>query len=158
ISPPEVRTTVVRSAPPESAFVSMLAQRSEPRDAPPSQIPEHAAISMRRSEVASCSGVKCSVVRHDDVRRVLCRSRMTTRPRNSAGAERSAGEGPNAQKHRIEYAGSVHDEREIEAIVGVLRGGPQALRIGKHVREFERAVAALFGKRRGVMCNSGSSA
>ena len=40
----------------------------------------------------------------------------------------------------------------------VLRGGPQALRIGKNVREFEREVAGLFGKRRGIMCNSGSSA
>jgi CDP-6-deoxy-D-xylo-4-hexulose-3-dehydrase len=59
---------------------------------------------------------------------------------------------------RIDYAGSVHDEREIEAVVAVLRGGPQALRIGKHVRAFERGVAGLFGKRRGVMCNSGSSA
>jgi CDP-6-deoxy-D-xylo-4-hexulose-3-dehydrase len=59
---------------------------------------------------------------------------------------------------RIEYAGSVHDEREIEAVVAVLRGGPQALRIGKHVRGFEERIAALFGKQRGVMCNSGSSA
>jgi dTDP-4-amino-4,6-dideoxygalactose transaminase len=59
---------------------------------------------------------------------------------------------------RIDYAGSVHDEREIEAVVAVLRGGPTALRIGKHVRAMEERVAALFGKRRGVMCNSGSSA
>jgi CDP-6-deoxy-D-xylo-4-hexulose-3-dehydrase len=59
---------------------------------------------------------------------------------------------------RIDYAGSVHDEREIAAVVEVLRSGPQALRIGKNVRAFERGVAALFGKRRGVMCNSGSSA
>ncbi len=59
---------------------------------------------------------------------------------------------------RIEYAGSVHDEREIEAVVEVLRGGPTALRIGRNVREMERRVAALLGKRRGVMCNSGSSA
>ena len=36
---------------------------------------------------------------------------------------------------RIEYAGSVHDEREIEAVVNVLRGGPTALRIGKNVRD-----------------------
>ena len=40
----------------------------------------------------------------------------------------------------------------------MLRGGASALRIGKHVRAFEARVAALFGKRRGVMCNSGSSA
>jgi CDP-6-deoxy-D-xylo-4-hexulose-3-dehydrase len=59
---------------------------------------------------------------------------------------------------RIDYAGSVHDEAEIEAVVAVLRGGPTALRIGKNVREMERLVAEAFGKRRGVMCNSGSSA
>jgi len=59
---------------------------------------------------------------------------------------------------RIDYAGSVHDDREIEAVVGVLRGGPQALRIGKHVRVFEAGIAEQFGKQRGVMCNSGSSA
>ena len=40
----------------------------------------------------------------------------------------------------------------------MLRGGPTALRIGKNVKEMERLVAASFGKRRGVMVNSGSSA
>ncbi len=59
---------------------------------------------------------------------------------------------------RIEYSGSVHDEAEIEAVVEVLRGGPTALRIGRNVRAFEQQVAELFGKRCGVMCNSGSSA
>jgi CDP-6-deoxy-D-xylo-4-hexulose-3-dehydrase len=59
---------------------------------------------------------------------------------------------------RIEYAGSVHDEREIAAVVDVLEGGPTALRIGKRTREFEKRVSALMGKKRGVMCNSGSSA
>jgi CDP-6-deoxy-D-xylo-4-hexulose-3-dehydrase len=59
---------------------------------------------------------------------------------------------------RIDYAGSVHDEREIAAVVEVLRGGPTALRIGRNVKAMEARVAALFGKRRGVMCNSGSSA
>jgi CDP-6-deoxy-D-xylo-4-hexulose-3-dehydrase len=59
---------------------------------------------------------------------------------------------------RIDYAGSVHDEREIEAVVGVLRGGATALRIGTQTRQLERLVADLFGKRRGIMCNSGSSA
>ena len=59
---------------------------------------------------------------------------------------------------RIDYAGSVHDDAEIDAVVGVLRGGPTALRIGPQVRAFEAGVAALFGKPRGVMCNSGSSA
>src|SRR5262245_21283641 len=59
---------------------------------------------------------------------------------------------------RIEYAGSVHDQAEIDAVVEVLRGGPSALRIGKRTKEMERLVAELFGKRRGIMCNSGSSA
>src|SRR5262245_292586 len=59
---------------------------------------------------------------------------------------------------RIEYAGSVPDEEEIAAVVSVLRGGPAALRIGPHVREMERLVAECFAKRRGIMCNSGSSA
>jgi CDP-4-dehydro-6-deoxyglucose reductase, E1 len=59
---------------------------------------------------------------------------------------------------RVEYAGSVHDEEEIEAVVAVLRGGPSALRIGRNVREMEQLVAASFGKKRGVMVNSGSSA
>jgi CDP-6-deoxy-D-xylo-4-hexulose-3-dehydrase len=61
-------------------------------------------------------------------------------------------------QRRIEYAGSVHDQREIDAVVEVLQGGPTALRIGKNVRDMERRVAALFDKHRGVMCNSGSSA
>src|SRR5205085_8686384 len=61
-------------------------------------------------------------------------------------------------ERRIDYAGSVHDEREIEAVVEVLRGGPTAMRIGKNVRAMEQRVAELFGKRRGIMCNSGSSA
>jgi CDP-4-dehydro-6-deoxyglucose reductase, E1 len=62
------------------------------------------------------------------------------------------------EDRRIDYAGSVHDDREIEAVVEVLRGGPTALRIGRNVKAMERRVAELLGKRRGVMCNSGSSA
>jgi CDP-6-deoxy-D-xylo-4-hexulose-3-dehydrase len=61
-------------------------------------------------------------------------------------------------QRRIEYAGSVHDDEEIEAVVEVLRGGPSALRISKNVKAFERGVAEYFGKRRGIMVNSGSSA
>ena len=63
-----------------------------------------------------------------------------------------------AASRRIDYAGSVHDEREIEAVVAVLRGGATAMRIGRNVKAMEARVAELFGKRRGVMCNSGSSA
>src|SRR5581483_8576603 len=59
---------------------------------------------------------------------------------------------------RIEYSGSVHDDEEIDAVVEVLRGGATALRIGRNVRAFEAAVAELFAKQHGIMCNSGSSA
>lgn len=62
------------------------------------------------------------------------------------------------EQRRIEYAGSVHDQREIDAVMAVLTGGPTALRIGKHVRAMEQRVAELFGMRRGIMVNSGSSA
>ncbi len=59
---------------------------------------------------------------------------------------------------RVFYSSSVHDEREIEAVVEVLRSGPQGLWPGRRVVAMERQVAALFGKRLGVMVNSGSSA
>src|ERR1700676_2758171 len=66
--------------------------------------------------------------------------------------------GGRLDPRRIDYAGSVHDQDEIDAVGAVLSGGPTALRIGPSVRAFEAGVATLFGKRRGVMCNSGSSA
>jgi len=59
---------------------------------------------------------------------------------------------------RVLYAQAAHGEAEIAAVMGVLRGGPQALRIGPNVAAMERRVAALFGKSQGLMCNSGSSA
>ena len=59
---------------------------------------------------------------------------------------------------RIFYSASVHDEAEINAVVEVLRSGPQGLWPGKRVTAMEREVAKLFGKTRGVMVNSGSSA
>ncbi|MFP1153668.1 DegT/DnrJ/EryC1/StrS family aminotransferase [Mycobacterium sherrisii] len=59
---------------------------------------------------------------------------------------------------RVIYARSVHDEAEIQACLEVLRGGPYALKIGKNVARMEREVAELYGKKLGLMCNSGSSA
>ena len=59
---------------------------------------------------------------------------------------------------RVLYATAVYDQAEIDAILGVLDGGRGTLRLGKNVAEMERRVAARFGKARGVMCNSGSSA
>lgn len=59
---------------------------------------------------------------------------------------------------RVIYARSVHDDAEINACLEVLRGGPYALKIGKNVAEMERRTAELYGKKLGLMCNSGSSA
>lgn len=55
----------------------------------------------------------------------------------------------------VPYGKTVHGEEEIEAVVSVLRTSTQ---MGKHVREMEEKVAALFHKQHGIMVNSGSSA
>jgi len=59
-------------------------------------------------------------------------------------------------RFRITEAKPVHDEREIEAVVDVLRNG--TLDLGPKVAEFERRSAELLAKRHGVMVNSGTSA
>lgn len=53
-------------------------------------------------------------------------------------------------------AGAVHDQREIDAVLEVLR--TSTLDIGPAVAEMERRTAELLAKRHGVMVNSGSSA
>ena len=53
-------------------------------------------------------------------------------------------------------AGAIQDEREIEAVMAVLRSGNLA--IGENVARFEDEVSTVLGKERGVMVNSGSSA
>ena len=58
--------------------------------------------------------------------------------------------------HRVTEAGPVHDEREIEAVLEVLRSG--LLDLGPRVAEFERRGAELLAKAHGVMVNSGTSA
>jgi CDP-4-dehydro-6-deoxyglucose reductase, E1 len=55
----------------------------------------------------------------------------------------------------VPYGKSVHGEEEIAAVVGVLRTSTQ---MGRHVRDLEAQVAALYAKRHGIMVNSGSSA
>jgi len=56
----------------------------------------------------------------------------------------------------VTEAGPVHDEREIEAVLEVLR--TTTLDLGPNVDEFERRVAALLAHEHGVMVNSGTSA
>lgn len=55
----------------------------------------------------------------------------------------------------VPYGRTVHGEEEIEAVVKVLRTSTQ---MGKHVREMEERIAALYAKQYGIMVNSGSSA
>lgn len=56
---------------------------------------------------------------------------------------------------RVPYGLSVHGKEEITAVVEVLKGNTA---LGDRTREFEERVAKLFGKKYGVMVNSGSSA
>ncbi len=60
------------------------------------------------------------------------------------------------RRHKITEAGSVHDQREIDAVLDVLQDG--VLDLGPRVAEFERRGAELLAKRHGVMVNSGTSA
>ena len=59
---------------------------------------------------------------------------------------------------RIPYSVGVWDQDEISAVTNLLSGDPEKLAIGENVAEFERQVAELFGKRHGVMVDSGSAA
>ncbi|MBL7684346.1 MAG: aminotransferase class I/II-fold pyridoxal phosphate-dependent enzyme [Flavipsychrobacter sp.] len=55
----------------------------------------------------------------------------------------------------VPYGKAVYGEKEIEAVMQVLRTSTQ---MGKHVRKMEERVAALYAKKYGIMVNSGSSA
>lgn len=63
----------------------------------------------------------------------------------------------NSNLIRVPYASAVFGKKEIAAVKKVL-ANPQKIAAGDAVREFEKKVARLFGKRYGVMVNSGSSA
>jgi CDP-6-deoxy-D-xylo-4-hexulose-3-dehydrase len=57
---------------------------------------------------------------------------------------------------RVPYALAVHGREEEEAVVNILRNNKTI--IGNYTKEFEQKVSKLFGKRYGIMVNSGSSA
>lgn len=61
----------------------------------------------------------------------------------------------NQAKLRVPYGFSVHGQEEIDAVVEVLKGNTA---LGDKTIEFEAKIATLFGKKHGVMVNSGSSA
>lgn len=61
----------------------------------------------------------------------------------------------NVKKIRVPYGFSVHGKEEINAVIRVLKGNTA---LGDKTKEFESKIAKLFGKKYGVMVNSGSSA
>jgi len=61
-------------------------------------------------------------------------------------------------KKKIYYGLAVYDRKEINAVNNVLKKKKLALIDGPLVKKFEQEVAKLFGKKYGLMVNSGSSA
>jgi len=60
------------------------------------------------------------------------------------------------QPLRVSYAMAVHDEKETARVVKVMN--EHRTIIGRETKEFEASVAKYFGKKYGIMVNSGSSA
>jgi CDP-6-deoxy-D-xylo-4-hexulose-3-dehydrase len=63
-----------------------------------------------------------------------------------------------AAHRRILYAEAIFDQKEIDAVVNVLKSRPHQLMTGPAVSQFEGKIARLFGKKFATMTNSGSSA
>jgi CDP-6-deoxy-D-xylo-4-hexulose-3-dehydrase len=59
---------------------------------------------------------------------------------------------------KIYYSKAVYDNREIQAVIKTLKNSPLKLMDGPQVKLFEKKIAAVFGKKYGLMVNSGSSA
>ena len=64
----------------------------------------------------------------------------------------------NNIKKRVLYAQAVYGQKEINAVNKVLRDSSNMLMDNIKVREFEKKISAIFGKKYGLMVNSGSSA
>ncbi len=61
-------------------------------------------------------------------------------------------------KKKIYYGKAVYDSKEINAVIKVLKNNSLALIDGDKVKLLEKTVAKMFGKKYGLMVNSGSSA
>lgn len=59
------------------------------------------------------------------------------------------------KKNFISYGKNVYDKLEINAVLKTLKKSTQ---MGQAVNSFESKIAPLFGKKYGLMVNSGSSA
>jgi len=59
---------------------------------------------------------------------------------------------------KIYYGKAVYDNKEINAVIKVLRNDSLSLVDGQNVKMLEKNVSKIFGKKYGLMVNSGSSA
>ncbi len=59
---------------------------------------------------------------------------------------------------KVYYGKAVYDNKEINAVLKVLKNDSLSLVDGKNVKILEKKVSSLFGKKYGLMVNSGSSA
>ncbi len=59
---------------------------------------------------------------------------------------------------KIYYGRAVYDKKEINAVVNVLKNDSLSLIDGKKVKTLEKRISKIFGKKYGLMVNSGSSA
>ena len=59
---------------------------------------------------------------------------------------------------KVFYAKAIYDKKEINAVINVLKNSSLSLIDGKRVKEIEKKVSNIFGKKYGLMVNSGSSA
>ena len=59
---------------------------------------------------------------------------------------------------KIYYGKAVYDHKEINAVLSVLKNDSLSLIDGKKVKNLEKKVSKIFGKKYGLMVNSGSSA
>ena len=59
---------------------------------------------------------------------------------------------------KVYYGKAVYDNKEIKAVNRVLRNNNLNLVDGPHVKNLEKIVPKIFGKKFGLMVNSGSSA
>ena len=62
----------------------------------------------------------------------------------------------NTDIERVPYGLAVHDHEEENAVLEIIRNHKTIM--GEKVKQFENEIAVLFGKKFGVMVNSGSSA
>ena len=60
--------------------------------------------------------------------------------------------------NKIYYGKAVYDNKEIKAVLNVLKKNSLTLIDGPNVKKLEKKIAKLFGKKYGLMVNSGSSA